>query len=77
MSPKAPRLTAFKMRKAIEKAGFYFDRQTGSHMIFKHADGRWLTLPFHSRKILHPKLVAAVLKDAGLSYDDLRNLLSE
>lgn len=77
MSPKAPRLTALKLRKAIEKAGFQYDRQTGSHAIFEHPDGRWITLPLYSGKTLHPKLLAVILKDACLSYDDLRNLLSE
>ncbi|WP_422387111.1 type II toxin-antitoxin system HicA family toxin [Aphanizomenon flos-aquae] len=26
--------------KVVEKLGFYFDRQKGSHAIYKHNDGR-------------------------------------
>ena len=33
--------------KIVEKLGFIRIRQTGSHMIYRHPDGRWTTIPMH------------------------------
>lgn len=35
MSEKLPRITAADAIKALEKAGFAFSRQSGSHKIYK------------------------------------------
>ncbi len=34
----------------VEKLGFYFDRQKGSHAIYKHNDGRRVVILIHSGK---------------------------
>jgi predicted RNA binding protein YcfA (HicA-like mRNA interferase family) len=34
-----------------------------------------VTLPYHARKILHPKLLASILRDAGITADELRERL--
>ena len=34
--------------RVLERAGFRFDRQSGSHAILKHPDGRWVPVPMHS-----------------------------
>jgi len=34
--------------RALERAGFRIDRQSGSHVIMKHPDGRWVPVPMHS-----------------------------
>jgi len=43
------------------KAGFILFRSKGSHRIYMKADKR-IVLPFHTGKILHPKIVKQVLK---------------
>ena len=58
MSGKLPRVTAADVIKALERAGFSFSRQSGSHKIYKNKEGRRVTVPYHSRKILHPKVFA-------------------
>ncbi len=51
--------------KIIKKEGFSFNRQSGSHAIYKNASGKMLVIPIHSRDI--PKgTLHAILKDAGL-----------
>jgi len=35
---KLPRLTGKELGKIVEKLGFKFDHQTGSHMIYKHPE---------------------------------------
>ncbi|MCX6094928.1 MAG: type II toxin-antitoxin system HicA family toxin [Candidatus Bipolaricaulota bacterium] len=76
MTPgKTPRITAAEMRRAIERAGFTLARQSGSHLILRNEAGRRVTLPLHARRILHPKVVHAILRDAELTVDDLLGLL--
>jgi predicted RNA binding protein YcfA (HicA-like mRNA interferase family) len=70
---RLPRLTAQEVMKGIERNGFVLVRQSGSHKIFPNSEGTRITLPFHSGKILHPKLLKSILEDTGLSVDDLRS----
>ena len=73
--PKLPRLTAREIATALEKAGFSLARQSGSHMIYKNAAGKRVTVPFHGSKILHPKILKSILRDADLSIEKLNDLL--
>lgn len=73
--PKLPRLTAREIISALEKAGFILVRQSGSHMIYKNAAGKRATVPFHAAKILHPKLLKSILRDADLTPEGLMKLL--
>ncbi|MGH7815360.1 MAG: type II toxin-antitoxin system HicA family toxin [Candidatus Binataceae bacterium] len=73
--PKLPRLTAREIAAVLEKAGFSFSRQSGSHMIYKNSAGKRATVPFHATKILHPKLLRSILRDADLSVEQLKKLL--
>lgn len=70
---RLPRLTAQEIIKVIEKRGFALVRQNGSHKIFRNPEGIRITVPFHSGKILHPKLLKSIMEDADLSVDDLRS----
>ncbi len=72
--PKLPRLTAREIMAVLEKAGFSLARQSGSHMIYKNAAGKRVTVPFHASKILHPKVLKSILRDAGLSSAELEKL---
>ena len=71
MNPRLPRLTAREMQRILEKRGFSVVRQRGSHRILRDDLGRRVTLPVHPGKILHPKIIAAILEDVGLSDQDL------
>jgi predicted RNA binding protein YcfA (HicA-like mRNA interferase family) len=72
---RLPRLTARQIIAVLEKVGFSLARQSGSHMIFKNASGKRATVPFHSSKTLHPKVLKSILRDADLSIEDLEKLL--
>jgi predicted RNA binding protein YcfA (HicA-like mRNA interferase family) len=39
-------------------------------VILRDGQGRRVTLPCHSGKTLHPKILAAIMEDAGLSAAD-------
>ncbi len=73
--PKLPRLTARQIIAALEKAGFSLARQSGSHMIYKNAAGKRVTVPFHASRILHPKVLKSILRDAGLAVVDLEKFV--
>lgn len=72
MSEKLPAVSAKELIKLIEKSGFIKVRQSGSHAIFKHNDGRRTTIPVHSNKDLGKGLLKQILKDTEISVDELR-----
>jgi len=74
MSNKLPRITAAELIKALTKLGFYESRSSGSHRIYKNNSKR-IVVPFHSGKILHPKIIRDILKVCNLSMEELNNLL--
>jgi predicted RNA binding protein YcfA (HicA-like mRNA interferase family) len=43
-----PKLTGKEVAKAAEKLGFIYSHTTGSHMVYKHPDGRITVIPHHS-----------------------------
>ncbi len=75
MSEKLPKLSASEIIKILEKRGFAQTRQSGSHKIFKDENGSRATVPFHSGKILHPKVLKSILREADLSVEELNKLL--
>jgi len=75
MSGKLPRVTAADVIKALERAGFSFSRQSGSHKIYKNKEGKRATIPYHSGKILHPKVLASILRDSDLTVEKFKELL--
>lgn len=75
MGEKLPRLSATEITKILEKCGFTLVRQSGSHKIYKNIEGRRATVPFHSARILHPKVLKSILREAGLSIEKLKELL--
>jgi predicted RNA binding protein YcfA (HicA-like mRNA interferase family) len=50
-------------------------RQSGSHKIYKDAAGKRVTVPFHAQKVLHPKLLRSIMRDAGIGPEELESLL--
>ena len=73
--PRLPRLTAREIIAVLQKVGFSLVRESGSHKIFKHPAGRRATVPYHASKVLHPKTLKSILRDANLSVEDLEKLL--
>ena len=77
MSSKLPRVTARQVIKVLEKIGFSLSRQSGSHKIYKNSEGKRVTVSYHSGKILHPKVLKSILRDADLSVDEFKQLLKK
>ena len=71
---KLPRITANEIIRILEKKGFQLVRQSGSHKIYKNTIGKRVTVPYHAGKILHPKLLKSIIRDAEISDEELRRL---
>jgi len=69
---KLPRLTGKELAKVIEKKfGFSYSHTTGSHMVYKHADGRTTTIPHHAGEELGPGLLNKIIKkDLGITREE-------
>lgn len=69
-----PRLSGAECVKALNKAGFYFKRQEGSHMVLRRDDPfAQVVVPNH--KELDRGTLRAIIRQAGLSVDEFTRLL--
>ena len=60
--------------RILEKLGFNRIRQSGSHAVYHHADGRWATVPIHKGRDLGKGILRKILKDAKISTDEFEQL---
>lgn len=72
MSNKLPSITCKQLVKILEKKGFCFSRQSGSHAIYKNEIGRRTTVPIHSGKIIGRGLLSQIMKDTDITVEDLK-----
>jgi predicted RNA binding protein YcfA (HicA-like mRNA interferase family) len=74
VSARLPVVSGAGLIKALEHEGWQVARQRGSHVRLKHPRRtRPLTVPLH--KEIRRKTLAGILKDAGITAEELRNLL--
>ena len=66
--PKIPVLSDREMISLLEKNGFIFSRQKGSHKIFYKKDFPPISVPCHG-KDLKRGLTSRILKDAGIVFN--------
>lgn len=65
--------TSFQeMRSIIEKRGYVFIRQKGSHLVFKNLENKILVIPNH--KTLKIGTISQILKTLKISKDKLKKL---
>jgi predicted RNA binding protein YcfA (HicA-like mRNA interferase family) len=64
-------LTATQVLAILRRHGFEPIRQSGSHIVVKHTDGRWTTLPMHRGRDLPKGTLRQILRDTGLTSADL------
>lgn len=74
MTPKLPVIGAKEIIRALERAGFYFHYQTGSHITMKHQDGRRTTVAFHIGDMKRGT-IRAILRETNISIEDFIDLL--
>jgi len=72
--PKLPQVRPDRVRRALLRAGFVEVRQTGSH-VFLRRGAVALNIPAHEGRDVKTGTLAAILKAAGMTADELRGLL--
>lgn len=70
---KLPALSSRKVISKLQKAGFFVDHQTGSHVALIHKDGRRIIAPRHNRDLKKGTL-RAILRQARLNVEEFIRL---
>jgi predicted RNA binding protein YcfA (HicA-like mRNA interferase family) len=74
--PRLPRVTGAELVRALQRLGWAIVVQRGSHAQLRHRErGGRVTVPVHAGKVLGPGLMQAILKQAGVTLDELRRVL--
>ena len=73
--PRLVPVDARAMERVLQRLGFSPVRQKGSHVFYRHADGRSTTVPHHKGRDLAVPLVRAILADIQLSPAEFLRLL--
>ena len=74
--PKLPQIKPRKTRKVLTKLGFIPRSGKGSHVVFKHPDGRRTVIPVHNRS-LRLGTLRAILKQVDITTDEFLKLLKK
>lgn len=76
---KLPQISGKELCNALEKEGFVFMRQTGSHRIYQKQteEGKiTIPIPIHSNKPLKKGTLYNILKKAGITREKLAFLIT-
>jgi predicted RNA binding protein YcfA (HicA-like mRNA interferase family) len=65
------------MDKILRHLGFTAVRQKGSHVFYRHTDGRTTTLPNHGNRDIARPLIREVLREISISPDEYVKLMEE
>jgi predicted RNA binding protein YcfA (HicA-like mRNA interferase family) len=63
-------IDAKKMERLLLHLGFEKTRQKGSHVFYRHPDGRTTTIPHHKGIVLARPLIREILREIELTVDD-------
>ena len=63
------------MEKALLHLGFKPIRQKGSHVFYRHSDGRTTTAPNHQGRDLSRPLIRAILREIEITPENFVQIL--
>lgn len=72
---RLPRITSKQVVGVLKKKGFEPVHGRGSHRTFHSPNGRTVTVPIHAGRILRPGTLQSILKQTGISMEELVELL--
>jgi len=72
---KLPAISGRECVRALEKAGFYFKRQRGSHIVLRR-DTPFAQVVVPDHKTLDRGTLRAIIRQAGLSVNEFVGLLA-
>lgn len=65
------------MEALLLRLGFVAVRQKGSHVFYRHSDGRTTTVPNHPKRDLARPLIREILREIELTPDQFREELKK
>ena len=68
-------LPAKKVIQILERVGFEKIRQRGSHIFFRHPDGRTTIVPVHRGEDIGRGLLQEIIKDTKLTKEEFLKYL--
>jgi predicted RNA binding protein YcfA (HicA-like mRNA interferase family) len=75
VSERLPAVKPQELIRVLERRGWQLTRTRGSHYVFKHPEfANRIVVPVHGRE-LKRGILTAIIKDTGISRDELRELL--
>jgi len=77
MSTKVPIVKVVILEKLLFHIGFEAKRQSGSHVFYRHSDGRYTTLPHHGNQDLGRSLIRQILREIEITPEEFIRLLKE
>jgi predicted RNA binding protein YcfA (HicA-like mRNA interferase family) len=72
---RLPTLDAKRMEKVLFYLGFNAVRQKGSHVFYRHPDGRTTTVPHHPGRDLARPLMREILREIELTPTEFQKAL--
>jgi len=77
MSTKIPIVKVKIFEKLLVVLGFEAKRQSGSHVFYRHPDGRYTTLPHHGNQDLGRPLIRQILREIDLTPEQFTKYLKK
>ena len=71
MGKKPPVLRPLEVMAILQRMGFVEVRRRGSHIQYRHPDGRGTTVPYHAGRDISPILLRQIAKDIDMTVDEL------
>jgi len=68
---------AKSMERVLIELGFQAVRQKGSHVFYRHPDGRTTTIPHHQGRDLARPLIREILREIELSPEQFQSILDK
>ena len=72
---RLPVMSARQVEAVLLALGFVRVRQRGSHVFYRHADGRTTTVPHHAGRDIALPLLREILREIAVSPDEFVELL--
>jgi predicted RNA binding protein YcfA (HicA-like mRNA interferase family) len=72
---RLPAVSAQRLESALVALGFSAVRQRGSHVFYRHPDGRTTTVPRHANRDLARPLLREILREIELSPQEFTEAL--
>lgn len=70
-------IDAGQMEKLLFRLGFERVRQKGSHVFYRHSDGRVTTVPHHKGRMLARPLIREILREIRITIEQYNSYLEK